>query len=340
MLTFGIQRSTDMRAGKTALVVGANGGIGRAACLALRRHGWAVRGLVRHPPARRGEDGIDWVRGDAMNAEQVVQAAAGVQLIVHAVNPPGYRGWAKVVLPMLDSTLAAARASDARIVLPGTIYNFGPDAFPNLTEASPQHPHTAKGAIRAEMERRLRAAADDGVRTLILRCGDFFGCSAGNSWMTQGLIRPGRPVKALHYPGRPDIAHAWAYLPDVVETLARLVGRDSDLGAFEVFHFGGYWLDGHALLEAMRRASGNAPLRLAGFPWWLVTLAAPFNETLRELRRMRYLWREPLRLDDTRLRAFLGEVPSTPLDRALREALVAAACLPPGGPETVAHGAA
>jgi hypothetical protein len=52
------------------------------------------------------------------------------------VNPPGYRNWGELVLPMLDNTTAAARSNGARIVLPGTIYNFGPDAFPNLHETS------------------------------------------------------------------------------------------------------------------------------------------------------------------------------------------------------------
>lgn len=317
-----------MQTQKRALVVGANGGIGRATSLALHRHGWRVRGLVRSLP-QQAPDGIEWVRGDAMRADDVVRAAAGVQLIVHAVNPPGYRRWEQTVLPMLDSTLTAARFSGARVVLPGTIYNFGPDAFPVLDETSPQHPHTEKGAIRAEMERRLRAAADDGVRTLILRCGDFFGASEGNSWLTQGLIRAGRPLRVMRYPGRPQLPHAWAYLPDVAETLARLLAREERLGVFEVFHYGGHWLDGHAMLAALREASGNPDVRLAGFPWWMVTLAAPVNETLRELRRMRYLWREPLRLEDSRLRAFLGDgIVHTPLQQALRETLVLAGCLP------------
>jgi nucleoside-diphosphate-sugar epimerase len=97
-----------------------------------------------------------------MDAASVARAAEGVRLIVHAVNPPGYRNWGGLVLPMLDNTIAAARASGARVLLPGTIYNYGPNAFPMLREDSPQHPETRKGAIRVEMESRLRAASQDG----------------------------------------------------------------------------------------------------------------------------------------------------------------------------------
>src|SRR5690606_6767460 len=96
--------------------------------------GWSVRALHRRAAHQRGvhEAGgqtgrIEWLQGDAMNRDDVVAAAAGAALIVHAVNPPGYRRWSELVLPMIDNTIAAARASGARIVLPGTVYNFGPE---------------------------------------------------------------------------------------------------------------------------------------------------------------------------------------------------------------------
>ena len=312
---------------RIALVIGANGGIGHETCIALRRHGWHVRALVRKPPVNSA-DGIEWLQGDAMRVDDVRRAAAGVQVIVHAVNPPGYRNWGGLVLPMLDNTLAAAREQGARIVLPGTIYNYGPDAFPMLTEASPQHPATRKGDIRAEMERRLQGAAAEGVRTLVLRCGDFFGPRGGNNWFGQGLVSSGKPVRRVQYPGQYAVEHSWAYLPDVAETMARLLEREAELAAFDTFHFGGYCIDGHAMLAAIRQAADDPTITAGHFPWWLARLASPFNETLRELCRMRYLWQAPVRLDDGKLRAFLGDSLYTPLEDAIHVALEGAGCLP------------
>src|SRR6185503_11313363 len=121
--------------------------------------GWTVRALnrdVEHAKRRLAWLGpVEWVQGDAMNPSQVVAAAAGTSVVVHAVNPPGYKNWKGLALPMLESTIAAARAEGARILLPGNVYNYGPDAFPRLSEASPQHPLTRKGAIRVAMEQRL-----------------------------------------------------------------------------------------------------------------------------------------------------------------------------------------
>ncbi|MBD8899358.1 NAD(P)H-binding protein [Rhodanobacter sp. DHG33] len=313
-----------MNTSKTALILGATGGAGGEIAAALLRRGWTVRALVRDAARPGLLPSIDWRDGDAMNADDVARAAAGVSVIVHAVNPPGYRDWDRLVLPMLDNSVAAARANGARLVLPGTVYNYGPDAFPTLAEDDPQQPLTRKGAIRVAMEWRLAEAAD--VRSLVLRCGDFFGPHAGNNWFA-AMVKPGRRVRSLLYPGRRGLPHAWAYLPDVGETVARLLEREGELERFARFHFAGHLVDEADLLAAMRGATGNSALPLRAFPWWLTRLAAPFVVMLRELREMRYLWRVPLQLDNRRLRAWLGDEPHTPLQQAVETTLHGLGCV-------------
>jgi nucleoside-diphosphate-sugar epimerase len=316
---------------RTALVIGATGGIGSETARALAANGWTVRALHRNPKQakeRSGLVGVEWVAGDAMNASEVAAAAAGVSVVVHAANPPGYRNWKGLALPMLESSIAAAKAAGARLVFPGTVYNFGPDALPLVGESAPQHPKTRKGAIRVAMEDRLKEAARAGVRVLVVRAGDFFGPRAGNSWFSQGLVKPGRALRSVTYPGKPDVGHAWAYLPDVAATVVRLLDREADLAPFDVFHFGGHWFErGIAIAEATRDAARvpRAPIRR--FPWFAIYLLAPFVETFREMLEMRYLWTTPLRLDNTKLVAFLGEEPHTPLDVALLDTLRGLGCL-------------
>lgn len=317
---------------QTVLVLGATGGIGGEMASALLRRDWTVRGLHRSPDeaARRSPwlKGVEWVRGDAMRPEDVIGAADGAALIVHAVNPPHYRRWGELVLPMLESSIRAAQASRARILLPGTIYNYGPDVYPVLTETSPQHPRTRKGAIRVEMEQRLRAAQTVGVRTLIVRAGDFFGPRPGGSWFSQGLIKPGELLRSISRLGSKGVGHAWAYLPDVAEAMAQLLERDAALGAFETFHFAGHWdPDGTAMVAAIRRAAENPALRVRPFPWPIIAAASPFMSLCRELWEVRHLWREPLQLDNTRLVDALGAEPRTPLDIAVRDTLARLGCL-------------
>lgn len=319
------------------LVLGATGGIGGEVARQLRDRGWDVRALRRGGPlAVEHRDDIAWLRGDAMHPGDVMAAAAGCDVIVHAVNPPGYRRWAKLVLPMIDNTLAAARAQGATVVLPGTVYNYGPDAFALLHEDAPQHPHTRKGAVRVELERRLQQATvphplEASCRVIIVRSGDFFGPQAGNSWFSQGLVKPGQAVAAVNLPGAPGVGHQWSYLPDVARTMVQLLERRATLPAFARFHMAGHWdADGTQMAAAIGRAvvahGGTAP-RMRAFAWWLVTLASPFVTTLRELREMRYLWKQPVRMANDRLRDVLGEEPHTPLDAAVEATLQGLGCL-------------
>jgi nucleoside-diphosphate-sugar epimerase len=295
--------------------------------------GWSVRALHREPAARgtrRGDPNLTWLKGDAMRPDDVTTAARGTSLIVHAVNPPGYRDWDKLVLPMLDSSLAAARASGARIVLPGTVYNYGPDAFPLIGEDAPQRPLTRKGLIRVEMERHLRAAAGEGVRTLIVRAGDFFGPRAANNWFSQSLVKPGRSVSTVMTPATPGVGHQWAYLPDVADTMMRLVEREQTLPAFAAFHMDGHWdADGGELIAAIRRATGNLRFKVRHLPWSLLRAVSPVVPLFRELSEMRYLWKTPVRLSNARLVGLLGAEPHTPLDDAVRDTLVGLGCIAP-----------
>lgn len=155
---------------RSALVLGATGGIGGAIAAALIRRGWTVRALVRDRAAavggwRGGAAKPELIAGDAMVRDHVVAAACeggAVSAIVHAVNPPGYRNWDKLVLPMLDNSIAAARAAGgARIVLPGTVYNYDPATTPEIDAETPQNARTRKGRIRIAMEERLMRAAPE-----------------------------------------------------------------------------------------------------------------------------------------------------------------------------------
>jgi nucleoside-diphosphate-sugar epimerase len=320
---------------QSVLIVGATGGVGGETARAFLARGFRVRAVTRNPERARREfpelAGVEWVSGDALRTSDIVRAAAGASVVVHAANPPGYRNWAGTVLPMLESSIAAAKAVGARLVLPGTVYNFGPDRPALIDESVPQRPVTRKGKLRVAMEERLLEASRDGVRVLIVRAGDFFGPRPGNNnWFSQALVKPGRPLRSVVYPGRRDVSHAWAYLPDLARTIVELALRDAELGAFEVFHFRGHAFErGVEFAEATRAAarSPHAPIRR--FPWFAIYLLSPFIETFREMLEMRYLWQSSLLLDNRKLVKFLGDEPHTPLSEALAGTLAGLGCMPP-----------
>jgi len=319
-------------ASKTALIIGVTGSFGGHAAVALIKHGWRIRALARDPEAARAKTGdhmpIDWVKGDALNPADVIAAAQGVQVIVQAANPPAYRNWAGTIMPMMKAALAAAEQTGARIVLPASVYNFAPDSGDRISETAPQVPATRKGKIRVEAEELFRAAAERGVRTLVVRGGDYFGPAAPNSGLQWLTTRSKGQVRSVFSPGPRDVGHCWAYLPDMAEATAQLLDRENQLAAFDVFHFAGHWLArADEMGASIRRVTHKPRLPIRSFPYLVIYAMAPFMETMREMIEMRYLWTRPIGLDNTKLVRVLGAEPHTPLDQAMRATLADMGCL-------------
>ncbi len=304
---------------KNALVIGITGGFGGHVAAALLEAGWRVRGLMRDPARLPPwQHGVEAVAGDARRIEDVRRAAEGVDVIVYGVNIP-YQRWHKEALPLLEPSAKVAEERGLTLVFPGNVYVFAPQEGPDFDEEAPQHPITRKGAIRQRMEQRLQEASQRGARVLLIRAGDFIGAHARGSWI-HVLTKPTDQGFRLLRPGPADVVHTWANLPDVGRTVARLLERGAELPAYASFHFEGYRITFNDLVEAMQTAAGK-PVRVWPFPWWAVTLASPVVPFLRELREMRYLWRQEVNLEGARLQEFLdGEVPRTPLPEALRAA--------------------
>jgi nucleoside-diphosphate-sugar epimerase len=178
------------------------------------------------------------------------------------------------------------------------------------------------------MERHLYTAASEDVAVLIVRAGDFFGPHAGNSWFSQGMVTPGKPVRRIAYPGKAGIGHQWAYLPDVAETMVLLLEKSPTLPTFAVFQMAGHWdEDGREMIAAIRKAAGNSRISVARMPWLPMRLLSPFVPLFRELVEMRYLWTNPIRMTNHRLLATIGTEPHTPLDLAVHETLDGLGCL-------------
>lgn len=231
--------------GKTLLILGITGGLGHACAHAFAARGWRLKALHRAP--ERAATGVpdlevDWHRGDALDRRAVRDAARGADLILHGVNPPGYRRWAELAPAMLENSLAAARAEDARLLFPANVYNYTPNPGTPLAEDAPQAPVTRKGRVRQDLEQRLARAAEGGTRVLLVRAGDFFGAPAPASWFENVMVRAGRPLTRVVYPGDFEAGHAWAYLPDLAATFAELAEREAALPRFSRFHFAGHYL--------------------------------------------------------------------------------------------------
>jgi len=310
---------------KTVLIIGANGRLGQVLASAFAREGWHVYGQVRREPAVASL-AIHWVQAPLENPVALAEAVRAASIVVHAVNPL-YTQWQSQALPLAGYAIETARRLSAVLMFPGNVYNFGKSMPPLLLENSAQKPSTRKGRIRVEIENALREAAGAGLRSVVIRAGDFFGGPGRGSWFDLVVAKSLRKGIAV-YPGPLDVVHAWAYLPDLAGAFVRVAEQRAMLPMFETLHFPGHALNGAELLENLARSARrqglllpNAALRRRSMSWPLLRAAGLVVPMLREISEMRYLWYVPHRLSGERLVKLIGDLPATPLDRAMDETL-------------------
>ncbi len=302
---------------KTVLILGAKGRFGRSATTAFAAAGWQVRAASRRGDAQAGPQ-IRAVAVDARDRAAVIAAAKGADVIVHALHPP-YTDWAAELPTLTGNVIAAGLASGATVMIPGNLYNFGPQAGAVLREGAAQPPVTRKGALRVQMEQNFAEASARGLRTVILRGGDYIeGVKTGN-WF-EDHITPKAHRGIFSYPGRMDAVHAWAYLPDMARAMAALADRRADLPPFAAIGFEGYSLTGAELMQAVSEAVGR-PLKRKRFPWAVLRVMALASPLMREVIEMRYLRDTPHRIDPAPLRAVLPDFAPTPLAQAMAQML-------------------
>jgi nucleoside-diphosphate-sugar epimerase len=306
------------RAGRI-VVLGAAGQLGRAAADAFRAAGWQVASLVRGRASDDVAPGTELIEVDARDTEAVIEAARGADVVLNALNAP-YTHWSAVALPLADAAIAAARENGATLVFPGNLYIYGAGIPAIVDETAPIRPTSRKGGIRAEIEARMRAAADQGVRVIILRSGDFFGGPGIGSYFDRILVREVAAGR-LTYPGPLDVVHEWAYVPDLCEAMRHLVEARAGLAPFAQFGFPGHAVTGRALAGAIARACGCG-FKVNGMPWTLLRMLGVVVPIFRELSEVSYLWSTPHAIDGTRLAAVIGDVPHTPLESAVTAALL------------------
>jgi nucleoside-diphosphate-sugar epimerase len=299
------------------MVLGAAGRIGYLAAEAFRDAGWTVTALVRPGAAGRAPAGIRPVEANALDHGAVAKAAEGMDIVLHALNPP-FTQWSRQALPLAYSAINAAETTGATLIFPGNLYNYGSPLPPVIDETTPMRPTSRKGRLRVAIEDRVQEATERGMRAIIVRAGDFFGGGRG-SWLDLAIIKDlarGR----LTYPGPTGLLHEWAYLPDLAATLVRLAAIRARLDPFASFGFPGHAVTGHELSTTIAQASGRG-LQIRRMSWWLIHGLRPIVPLCRELSELSYLWHEPHRVEGGKLETMIGGVPRTPFEVALARSL-------------------
>jgi nucleoside-diphosphate-sugar epimerase len=302
-------------------IFGAFGTIGRSVTGALLARGDSIRAVGRSEAKLReafgGVPRVEIVSADVATLEGCARAAAGADAIVYSLGLPYSRRAFAAYPRMMQSAIDAARAAGVRrLLLIANVYAFGRPVTPLVREDHPREPCSVKGRWRKEQEDVAFAAHRAGAfETLVLRLPDFYGpfadLSLGN--LIVAAAEQGRRASLL---GPIDTPHELMFTPDVGPVVAALLSREDGWG--EAYHLAGA---GSITLRefatrAFAAAGRPARLRVAGPA--MVRALGIVSPLMRELSEMSYLLTQPVLLDDSKLKAHLGEISKTPYESGIR----------------------
>ncbi len=300
------------------VILGAKGRFGRATTKAFLNAGWSVDAVARKWEGDSDTEGVTRVVGDGMDMASIENVCRGHKFIVNAFNPP-YHRWERELPVLTKNVINAAAANGATVLLPGNVYVYG-SALPSVLSETTDHvANTKKGRLRIEMENAYMQARDRGVRTIVLRAGDFIEGKATGNWFENHMANK-VDQGVFTYPGRLDVDHAWAYLPDMARAMVALCEQADQLDPFAEFGFAGFTLTGEQLAEQTGKAIGK-PLSIRNFPWFLLRFASLFSPVIREVFEMRYLWDKPHRIDGEKLMRQIPDFQATPIEKAFEDML-------------------
>ncbi len=312
----------------TVLILGARGRFGRAAAHAFAQAGWHVLAQMRPGATPPVIPGVQWLPAAPDDTALLAAGAQGATVVVQCLSPLyTHKVWRTEVPALTKAAIAITRELGATLMLPASVYNFGAGMPASLLEDTPQNSTTFMGDMRIASEAMIRdATRDGGMKAVVIRGGNFFGSGSG-SWLDLVMakdIAKGR----LTWPGVPAVATSWAYLPDMARSFVAVAGRREALPAFETFHFAGYTLTQQDWVDALGEIAwergwlpASGALQVKPMSWLMLRALGLFVPTLAAVCEMRYLWRTPHGLVNTRMASLTGDEPHTRFEQALRMSL-------------------
>jgi dihydroflavonol-4-reductase len=265
---------------RRALLTGATGFVGTHLTERLISDGWQVRALVRRTSDTRRLEalGAERIVGDLEDAEAIVHAASGTDVVYHLAavtfgrSEEEYRRANVGGTRNLAEAVARSGPRPRRVVYLSSYAACGParDGRPRWLEEMPA-PLTAYGRTKLAGEEAVRFLTEQGIEVTILRAPAVYGPGDRALLSYFRLIRWGlAPAPA----GGERLLHM-VYAPDLATALVR--AADVPPGTYAVAEPVEHrWSD---VVSTIARAMGKRPLRIP-LPPVLVRAAAAATETI------------------------------------------------------------
>lgn len=284
------------------VVVGA-GPVGLAVAERLKEMGRQVVLATRSGKAT-APSGVTVATADLTVPDQVSALAANAHTVYLCASPP-YHRWSSEFAPMIDGFVRGVQGTNARVVFADNLYAYGPTQAP-MTETTPEQPVGVKGKIRRDAARRLMELNTVGVpRVAIGRAADFYGPGVVTSALGARVFQALAKGKAAPVLGNIDIPHSYTFIEDFARALVILGTRDEALG--RIWHVPSGPARTTREMVTLIADAYSKGARFMVAPRWMITMLAPFNPTMRELKEVLYQFEQPFVMDSTKFASVFGD---------------------------------
>jgi nucleoside-diphosphate-sugar epimerase len=294
-------------------ILGAGGAIGIPLAKELKNYTDQIRLVSRNPKRVNETDELFPI--DVNDLTQLDAAIAGSD-VVYAVIGFEYKlsVWQKIWPTFMKAVITACKVHNTKLVFFDNVYLYDKSAIPHMTESSPVHAPSKKGAVRQQLHEMIMNEVEKNTLTaLIARSADFYGpdnkSSALNIMVADNLLK-GKKAQAF---GNVDKIHTYTYTPDAARATA-LLGNTAD-AYNQVWHVpttkdkltNRQWIQ---LIAAQLRAEAKIQM----VPVWMIKILGLFIPIMKEFPEMIYQNEQDYIFDSTKFEQRFGITATAPKD--------------------------
>ncbi len=203
-------------------LTGATGYIGGAIADALLRTGHTVLGLAHSEKSAKvlQERSMSPLRGDLRDPASIAQGARQADAVIHAATTNS-SDMAEADIAVVEAILAALEETNKPFIYTSGCWVLGNSGASIADEESPTDP-PAIVAWRPTLERRILAAAERGMHSIVLRPANVYGRNGGIPAM---LINLARQYGTAHYIGTGENHCPMVQVDDLAVAYVRALTR-------------------------------------------------------------------------------------------------------------------
>ena len=300
-------------------ILGAGGAIGTELAKALTPYTQKIRLVSRTP--RKVNPFDETFPADLANLRQVEKAVEGSK-VVYLVAGVEYKTkvWEQKWPLIMHNVIRACKMHNARLVFFDNIYMYHRNHLHHMTEETPIHPTSKKGAVRAYIAQMLLEEMEEGELTaLIARAADFIGPK--NSALVETVCNNLKKGSKAMWFADADKIHTFTYTADAAKATA-LLGNTPD-SFNQVWHLptdhspltGKDWVKLFA-------DELNVEPKIQVLPVWAVGALGLFIPVLKELKEMLYQYDRDYLFDSSKFEERFSYKPVSP-EEAVKQTVAA-----------------